>query len=210
LAKIIPTVWKERLKEWMITKQETMATWAGIAAKKAEEAQNKKGLVAHLWNAAAKTLGKFAELPAPWGFIAGLAAAGAILALIGVGIAAVGGAFSGTKSKEEEQAEENKNVASTVEEIGKAYDNAKQSVEDFKTAVSEYDEGIDALSELKKGTEEYSEKLDEVNAKAKELIETYGLWDDYKVNAETGVYEIDEEALDRVEKEKEDSFARVE
>jgi type II secretory pathway pseudopilin PulG len=161
-------------------------------------------------NAAVNAVGegiKTAGVPA--GLALGLAAAGIVFALVGAVMAFTLPNLGG-KKREEQQQEEEKNVAGTIEEIGKAYDNAKNSVEDFKTAVSEYDEGIDALSELKKGTEEYSEKLDEVNAKAKELIETYGLWDDYKVNAETGVYEIDEEALNRVKKEKEDSFARVE
>ena len=85
-----------------------------------------------------------------------------------------------------------------VADLENAYNEAKTAAEDLKSTISDWSSAKDELSELNKGTEEYAAKLEEANAKAKELIETHGLYGQYSVNSETGLIEFDEGVLEEL------------
>ena len=86
-----------------------------------------------------------------------------------------------------------------VADLENAYNEAKTAAEDLKSTISDWSSAKDELSELNKGTEEYAAKLEEANAKAKELIETHGLYGQYSVNSETGLIEFDEGVLEELQ-----------
>ena len=84
-----------------------------------------------------------------------------------------------------------------VNTLETSYEELAQKAEDFKEAVSDYQDAIDSLENLDTTTQEYKDTLKEVNEKAKELIETYKLFDQFKIV--NGVITIDEEALSDAE-----------
>ena len=97
------------------------------------------------------------------------------------GIAAVTGAvWLAVKAHNAEQ-EAAQDAAESLSVLTERYNDLSSSVDNFKSKISSYQEGIIALSELEKGTEEYRKKLEETNQVAKELIETYGLFNKYKI-----------------------------
>lgn len=102
-----------------------------------------------------------------------------------------------TKKEDDETAAMNR-ANEALADASARYDEATAAVNRFKEALSNYDEGVKALEELDSTTEAYKEKLEEVNAQAKELIETYDLFDDYIIDPDTGVIMIDDKKLDEV------------
>ena len=91
-------------------------------------------------------------------------------------------------------------AAEAVEHISEAYEEAAQKAEDFKNAVSDFQEAINATEELEKGTVSYRESIEEANEKARELIETYGLFGKYKYNKD-GLIEFDDGVLQNAQSE---------
>ena len=88
-----------------------------------------------------------------------------------------------------------------AEKLSKELDEIKEKVEESNNQLEEtrdlfngYTEGAEKLSELEKGTEEYNSTLADTNEKAKDLIETLGLFDAYTVD-ENGLIKIDENKL---------------
>lgn len=92
-------------------------------------------------------------------------------------------------------------AAKRVEELTDRYNECKKAAEELKSSISNYDNAIEALEDLEKGTDEYKEALKRANDEAKELIETYKLFDDYEVDPETGIFKIKDEALKRIQEE---------
>ena len=88
-----------------------------------------------------------------------------------------------------------------VEELTDHYTELKNAADELKTSISDYSDALKALKDLEKGTDEYKAKIEEVNTKAKELIETYGLWNDFTY--ENGIIAIDEDALVELQSEAE-------
>ena len=86
-----------------------------------------------------------------------------------------------------------------VQENEEAFTNAKNAAEELKNTINGYDSAVDKLSDLKKGTKEYEEALKEANAAAEELIEKYGLFDQYEVK--DGVITFKDGALDKLQAE---------
>lgn len=81
-----------------------------------------------------------------------------------------------------------------TEKLQENYESLKQSAEEFADATKDYQEGVKALKELKDNQEEYNKSLEESNKKARDLIETYGLYSQYHYD-ENGAIIINEEAL---------------
>ena len=94
---------------------------------------------------------------------------------------------------------EDANAAKAAQEQVKgletAYNDAKTAAENFKTTISDWGDAVKELENLKQGTDEYTAKLEEANAQARELIETYGLYNDFTIDTKTGLITIDKEAL---------------
>ena len=119
-----------------------------------------------------------------------VAAVVAALAVLGAGIYFAVKAFNA-------DAEAAKEAAKQVETLSERYQELKQAAQDFKDTVSNYSEAKKELDDLKIGTEEYKKALEEANEKAKELIETYGLYD--KWHMENGLITFDEGALEEMQ-----------
>ena len=78
------------------------------------------------------------------------------------------------------------------------YNKATEAVNTFKDAISSYDEGIKGLAAIAHETDKLKASVEDVNKKARELIETYGLFNDYTYG-DFGEIIIDPEALSKVE-----------
>ena len=89
-------------------------------------------------------------------------------------------------------AEASREAADQAKVLTERYEDLKNKAEELNDAVADYEDARDALSKLEKGTDEYADALENANEKARELIETYGLWDNYHM--EGGQIVIDEEA----------------
>ena len=129
------------------------------------------------------------------GVAIGLAAAGAIVG----GFIAINASINKAVDSNSEALENN---SAAAQGLADSYDKAREAAEKFKETVSDYQTGIDELKELTKGTEEYEKKLKEVNEQALKLIDTYGLWGQYTIDAETGAYSINQDVLDDIQTKK--------
>lgn len=142
-------------------------------------------------NTAAKVMNL--AMSGPWGW--------AILAAgVALGVATVA-LIANTNETEKATAAQQTN-AQTTQNLSDAYNKATEAANEFRNAVSDYKEGVNGLQNLQKGTEEYTEKLREANAQAEELINKYGLWNDYTIDSETGAYIIDEGKLASIQEQK--------
>lgn len=110
-----------------------------------------------------------------------LALAHPIAAAIAVAAGVTAVAIWGVVKANEAEKEAAENAAESLSILNDRYNQLSSSVDNFKSKISSYKEGLVALSELEKGTEEYRKKLEETNQVAKELIETYGLFNDYQI-----------------------------
>ena len=94
-------------------------------------------------------------------------------------------------------------INTEVETLTTALNDATQAAEDFKSAVDEWDEAVSAIDEMTQGTQEYKDAIEDANEKAKELIETYGLYGDWHYD-DSGLITFDkgslQEAYDAKEK----------
>ena len=129
----------------------------------------------------------------------------AIVAAIGLVVAAGIGLYN-EYNRDAKAAED---AAKQAQVLTERYNELKESANELKTAISEYDDAIKALDDLKEGTDEYSEALKTANEKAKELIETYKLYDSYKMN-DKGIIEIDPDTLDKAKKQADDTVRDAE
>ena len=119
-------------------------------------------------------------------------AVAAAIALLTVGIVSLVNAWDADANAAKE-------ARQTAEEAAEAYSKLNEEAEKLKTNISDYSKGIEQLKKLTAGTEEYKDALEDVNAQAKELIETYKLYDDYSY--ENGIIKLDSNALSRIQKE---------
>lgn len=150
-------------------KKDTADTIKNTGANALNETQEKKGLIATAWAAAAKAWKAAVENFGFAGAIIGAVAATAILgALIGGAVAA----FSAGAAKEE-KANEEENAAATAKALTEELSRAKQEAEDLKSSFDDYNSIADKLANCKKGTEEWTEALIENNEKVVELMEKY-------------------------------------
>ena len=90
-----------------------------------------------------------------------------------------------------------------AEELTQQYEDLKRAVEDFKDAQEGYESAIEAFEKLTEGAENYDEALKKANAEARQLIEEYGLYNDYTMK--NGVITIDPKALEEKRAEMEQS-----
>lgn len=100
-----------------------------------------------------------------------IAAIVAIIGLVTVGIKALSDAYNADAKAAQQAAE-------AAQEAKKAFGDAKTAADNLKTTISDYTDALSQLKDLKSGTEEYTKALETANTKAKELIETFGLYDE--------------------------------
>lgn len=91
-----------------------------------------------------------------------------------------------------------KSVSESVEKLTEKYNELTSSIEEFKNKANDYTTAVEALSGLDKKTQEYTDSLESANEKAKELIETYRLWDKYEIK--DGLIIFDTGAIEEAQK----------
>lgn len=158
-----------KIKEAIVTKATTVATWAHNAALALQNLLMSKSLVLTTAGIVA-----FAGLAA---ILAGLAIA------LAIGI---------KKWANYETATEQ--ATRQAEESATAADKAKEAFNSLKDTLKEYDEGVSALADLTDGTEAFREKLAETNKAALKLIEQLQLiyGKDWKYDSNGQIVFLDE------------------
>lgn len=105
--------------------------------------------------------------------IAGLIALAPYIALV----AALGVAIYATVKAYNADADAAKEAAAGVEVLSKAYDDAKNAATELKNTINDWDSAVQSIDDLTEGTKEYADAIKTANDKAKELIESQGLFD---------------------------------
>lgn len=105
--------------------------------------------------------------------VAGLIALTPYIALV----AALGVAIYATVKAYNADADAAKEAAAGVEVLSKAYDDAKNAATELKNTINDWDSAIQSIDDLTEGTKEYADAIKTANDKAKELIESQGLFD---------------------------------
>lgn len=105
--------------------------------------------------------------------VAGLIALAPYIALV----AALGVAIYALVKAYNADADAAKEAAAGVEVLNKAYDNAKNAATELKNTINDWDSAVQSIDDLTEGTKEYADAIKTANDKAKELIESQGLFD---------------------------------
>ena len=92
-------------------------------------------------------------------------------------VAALGVAIYATVKAYNADADAAKEAAAGVEVLSKAYDDAKNAATELKNTINDWDSAIQSIDDLTEGTKEYADAIETANDKAKELIESQGLFD---------------------------------
>lgn len=138
----------------------------GITASLAKAAANK---------ILAKSEGKVATATAIANaeIVAGLIALAPYIALV----AALGVAIYALVKAYNADADAAKEAAAGVEVLSKAYNDAKNAATELKNTINDWDSAVQSIDDLTEGTKEYADAIKTANDKAKELIESQGLFD---------------------------------
>lgn len=105
--------------------------------------------------------------------VAGLIVLAPYIALV----AALGVAIYATVKAYNADADAAKEAAAGVEVLSKAYDDAKNAATELKNTINDWDSAVQSIDDLTEGTKEYADAIKTANDKAKELIESQGLFD---------------------------------
>lgn len=159
-----------KIKEAVVTRATTVATWAHNAALALQNLLMSKSL----------------ELTT-----AGIVAFAGLAAILAGGLA-IALAIGIKKWANYETATEQ--ATRQAEESATAADKAKEAFNSLKDTLKEYDEGVSALADLTKGTEAFREKLAETNKAALKLIEQLQLiyGKDWKYDSNGQIVFLDE------------------
>ena len=94
----------------------------------------------------------------------------ALIAALGVAI------YAGVKAYNAD-ADAAKEAAAGVEVLSKSYDEARNAATELKDTINNWDSAVQSIDDLTEGTKEYADAIKTANDKAKELIESQGLFD---------------------------------
>lgn len=130
------------------------------------------------------------------------------IALIVAGIAAVGVGIYALVKAYNADADAAKQAAEQVEVLTNRYQELQTTAEELKQTISDYSNAIEQMKSLDKQTEEYTTTLEQANKKAKELIETYKLYDKYHI--ENGIITFDEGALENIQEQANSAASKAE
>lgn len=142
--------------------------------------------------------------------VAGLIALAPYIALV----AALGVAIYALVKAYNADADAAKEAAAGVEVLNKAYDDAKNAATELKNTINDWDSAVQSIDDLTEGTKEYADAIKTANDKAKELIESQGLFDRSKwyyddkgiIQFADGVLEELQSQADARERQTENSF----
>lgn len=105
--------------------------------------------------------------------VAGLIALAPYIALV----AALGVAIYALVKAYNADADAAKEATAGVEVLSKAYNDAKNAATELKNTINDWDSAVQSIDDLTEGTKEYADAIKTANDKAKELIESQGLFD---------------------------------
>lgn len=98
-------------------------------------------------------------------------------ALAVIAVAAIGTVIYALVKAYNADADAAKEAAAGVEVLSKAYDDAKNAATELKNTINDWDSAVQSIDDLTEGTKEYADAIETANDKAKELIESQGLFD---------------------------------
>ena len=98
-------------------------------------------------------------------------------ALAVVTVAAIGTVIYALVKAYNADADAAKEAAAGVGVLSKAYDDAKNAATELKNTINDWDSAVQSIDDLTEGTKEYADAIKTANDKAKELIESQGLFD---------------------------------
>lgn len=124
----------------------------------------------------------------------------AILGPIALVVAAIAGVvlvIKGLIDAYNADAEAANRAAEAAKEAKQSYEECAAAAKELKEQISNYTEALNALDKLTSGTQEYADSLEAANSKAKELIKSLGLYNDYTYK--NGAIVIDQKALEQAQ-----------
>lgn len=98
-------------------------------------------------------------------------------ALAVVAVAAIGTVIYALVKAYNADADAAKEAAAGIEVLSKAYNDAKNAATELKNTINDWDSAVQSIDDLTEGTKEYADAIKTANDKAKELIESQGLFD---------------------------------
>lgn len=127
-------------------------------------------------------------------------AMGTLIGVIGGVVAAIGLLIYALIKLSNRQKDDLDSAKKQTAALQENYNTLTKEANEFKKSISDYNKAIKALKNLKEGTDEYKTSLEAVNEQAKQLIETYGLWNNYVMK--NGVITIDSEKIEDIQSQK--------
>lgn len=102
-----------------------------------------------------------------------------------------------------------KRAAQSTKELTDDYNELNEKAKELRNTLKDWTEVKKNIEDLEKGTDEYREAIEAANAQAEQLIETYKLFDKYSLDAETGLIEIDPDALAEAQAQQQEAVDRA-
>lgn len=121
---------------------------------------------------------------------------GLVMLAIAAVVVIVNSLIKAFESEEKKAKKALENTQKNIEALETSIQNAKEANQEFIDSYSKYDEAVKNIKNLEEGTDEYKKAVIEANKQARQLIETYGLWDKYTIK--NGVITFDEGVYDEI------------
>ena len=99
----------------------------------------------------------------------------AVIAVLGTLVAITAAVINAMHAQAEAEKENNQIAADAKER----YEDLKNAYEDLKTSIEDYEGSLEAFQKLGNSADDYADALENLNEKARELIETNGLFNDW-------------------------------
>lgn len=133
----------------------------------------------------------------------------AVMAAILATMALVTAAIKSYQLAQDNAKNASKYAREAAEEQRQEYERLNQEYTSLKESIADYKSALNGLNELTKGSAEYAAALEEANKKARELIESEGLYGDWSYGA-NGEILIDQNALNQATENKRMEAAKAE
>ena len=178
------------LKDILIKGKDVVATTAQTVVTKTQTAAESGSVVAKMAHAAANVMVTATSGPLILAVLALVAGLVVLVAIVWAVVSAFQAWQNSTPEAKLKAAEEE------ASRLGEELSKAKEEAAELKSTIEGYDSAVDKIKELEKGTKEWRAAIEDANDKARELIDKGGLEGQYHFNAETGLIEFDEGALE--------------
>lgn len=120
-------------------------------------------------------------------------------ALVVAAVAAIGAVIYALVKAYNADADAAKKQSEQLEKMTNAYNEANSAAEELKNTINNWTTARQSIDNLRKDTEEYAQAVKDANDKARELIETQGLFDSSKWSYQNGIIEFAEGTLEELQ-----------